>query len=202
MVRILVIPIIQQTPPQIANRRRASAKVSRPVRTRLAVKLGRDFRRTVRERIRLRVDLGQIPGADLHVAQAIRRRAAGGSVHDRLTALRRVRRLRAEIGAFEKDLTRRVPVEEILVLGVEVLGLGLRIVERIGDGGGRVVPEGRALAVLAVTLAAARVPVESGAVTGKGVDVGVDLAGDDDVADLVGLRYDVGVERGKTLIDY
>ena len=113
-----------------------------------------------------------------------------------------MRRLRAEIGPFQEDLAGRFPVEELLVLAVEVLGLCLRIVERVGDDGGRVVPESRALAVLAVALATTRGPVQSSAVAGEGVDVGVDLARDDDVAYLVGLRYDVGVEGGETLIDY
>ena len=95
-----------------------------------------------------------------------------------------------------------MPVEELLVLGVEIFGLLLRIVEPIGDIRRRVVPESRALPVLAVALAAACGPIQSSAIAGEGVDVGVDLAGQNDVADLVGLRYDVGVERLETLIDY
>ena len=156
------------------------------------------MRRTIRERVRLRIDLCQIPRANLHIAQTIRRRAAGGSVDDRLSALRGMRRLRAEIRAFEERRAGGVAVEEVLVLAVEVFGLGLRVVERVGDLRGGVVPECRALAVLAVAFAAARGPVESGAVAGEGVDVGVDLSGDDDVADLVGLRYDVCVEGLET----
>ena len=109
-----------------------------------------------------------------------------------------MRSLRAEIGAFEEDRAGGVAVEEILVVAVEVFGLGLRVVERVGDLRGRVVPECRALAVLAVAFAAACGPVESRAVAGEGVDVGVDLPGDDDVADLVGLRYDISVERLET----
>ena len=202
MVRVLVVLIVQDSPPQIAYRHRASAKIPRRTTTRLAVELGRDLGRTVREWVRLRVDLRQIPGADLQVAQAVRRGAAGGRVHDRLTALRRVRSLRAEVGAFEENVPGRVPVEEVLVVAVEVLGLCLRVVEPIADPGGRVVPESRALAVLAVALAAARRPIQSRAVAGEGVDVGIDLAGKDHVAGLVGLRYDVGVEGGQTLIDY
>lgn len=202
MIRILVILIIQDGPPQIAHRHRASAEIPRRAFTGLTVKFRRDFRRAVRKRVRLRVDLGQIPGADLHVAQAIRRRAAGGRIHDRLAALGRVRSLRAEIGAFEKIRAARVPVEEILIIAVEVLGLFRCIVESVADIGGRIVPESRALTVLAVALAAARIPVQRSAVAGEGVDVGVDLAGDDDVVDLVGLRYNVGVEGGETLIDY
>ena len=160
------------------------------------------MRRAVGKRVRLGIDLGQIPSADLHIAQAIRRGAAGGSIDDGLSALRGVRSLRAEIGAFEEGRAGRVAVEEVLVLAVEVFGLSLRVVERVGDCRGWVVPECRALAVLAVAVAAARGPVEGSAVAGEGVDVGVDLPGDDDVADLVCLRYDVGVERLETCVDY
>lgn len=202
MVRILVILIIQQSPAQIANRYRASAKISCRTTAGLSVEFRRDFRRTVRERVRLRVDLRQVPGAHLHIAQAIRRRAARGCIHNRLTALRRMRSLRAQIGAFQKDRTGRLPVEELLVLEVEIFRLLLRIVECVGDVRRLVVPESRALAVLAIAFAAARGPVQSSAIAGEGVNVGIDLASNNNVADLVGLRYDIGVERLETLIDY
>ena len=117
MLRILVILVVQQSPAQVANRHRASAEIPRRAITRLTVKLRRDFGRAVRKRVRLRADLGQIPRADLHVAQAVRRRAARGSIHNGLTTLRRVRSLCAEIGAFEKAFTGCLPVEELLILG-------------------------------------------------------------------------------------
>ncbi len=55
---------------------------------------------------------------------------------------------------------------------------------------------------MAITLAATGWPIQGSTIAGEGVDVRVDLAGQDYVADLVGLRYDVGIERGETLIDY
>ena len=113
-----------------------------------------------------------------------------------------MRSLRAEIGVLEEIRPARLPVEELLILAVKVPALFLRIVERVADVGGRVVPEGRALPVLAVTFAATRGPVQGSAVAGKDVDVGVNLAGDDHVADLVGLRYDVRVKGIKTFVDY
>lgn len=142
MVRILIVLVIQQRPAQIANRGRATAEVPRRATTRLTVELGRDVRRTIGERVRLRVDLGQIPGADLHVAQAVGGGAAGGGVDDGLGALRGVGGLGAEVGAFEQGRAGGVAVEEVLVVAVEVFGLGLRVVERVGDCSGRVVPEG------------------------------------------------------------
>ena len=85
---------------------------------------------------------------------------------------------------------------------VEVLGLCLRIVKSIADIRSRVVPECGALAILAVALTTTGGPVQSSAIAGECVNVGVDLAGEDHVADLVGLRYDIGVEGGETLVDY
>lgn len=202
MVRILIVLIIQQAPTQIANRSGATAEIPRRAITRLAVELGRDLGRTIGEGVGLGVDLGEIPGADLHVAEAVGGGAAGGGVDDGLGTLRGVGGLGAEVGAFEQDRAGGVAVEEILVVAVEVFRLGLRVVEGVGDAGGRVVPECRTLAVLPVAFTAACGPVEGGAVAGEGVDVGVDLSGDDDVADLVGLRDDVGVERLETVIDY
>lgn len=194
MVRILIILIIQNSPAQITHRHRATAEIAVAVLARLAVELGRDVGRAIRKRVGLRVDLGEIPGADLQVAQAVGGGAAGGGVDDGLAALGGVRGLGAEVGAFEQQRAGRVAVEEVLVVAVEVLGLRLRVVEPVADGGDRVVPEGRALAVLPVPVAAARGPVQSRAVAGERVDVGVDLAGQDYIAGLVGLRYHVGVE--------
>lgn len=155
LLSILIILIIQQPPPQILNRRGPTPKIPRRPLARLAVELRRRSRRTIRERIRLLILRRQVPRADVDVAQAERRRAAGTGVEDGVLALRGVGGLGAGVGAAEEQSARRVLVEEVLHVAVEIPELVLRVRESVGYVGGGVPPECRTFAVLAVAVTAA-----------------------------------------------
>ena len=157
----------------------------------------RRFTLAVRELV-LHAQVDQIPGADLHVGDALRVPHAGRRREGRARRipLRGAGRVGAELAVQEEEFRRGEPlVEERFEWVGVVVQHGFHRFEPVRDVVRGVVPPAAAHPPLVVAVAAAGVVMQRAAVELELIDVGVEGSGDDHIIVLEGLGYYVGVQR-------